>query len=474
MPDVRNNFLISMLSSNAILIINFIGSMFLARMLTPHEIGVFSVAYVFAGLLRTIREMGIGSYIVQESELTTLRFRTAFGISIVLAVVTGLIVAAFAVPVGTFYREPGITNALLVIALSFLLVPFGATTQSYLRREMRFKEIAVINSLSALVQNVAAVLLAWVGLSYMSLAWSSLIGILATILCVLFYRPSILPWLPSLAEWRRVIKFGSYVSGSSLVSYCNASLSDLLLGRLINMEAVALFNRAKSLSELIGSILWQATNSVSLPYFSLAIREGRPVLPPFLHATTLYSTLSIPICAVLAIMAEPTILLLYGDQWTSSAPLLQLLCLATALGAPATLTNQLLTAMGEVKAQFTLDVQYLVLKLVFVLACAPFGLDAVAWGYCASALVSTILRIQKLFKLSGMGFRDVFATVEQSVVPSALSVAGPLLVMHLRLDSLLITLLLCALTATAGFVLALFITKNSLWKEGCAVLKRSR
>ena len=357
MPDVRNNFLISLLTSNALLIINFIGSMFLARMLTPYEIGIFSVAYVFAGLLRTIREMGVGSYIVQESELTTLRFRTAFGISIVLAVATGLVVAAFAVPVGTFYREPGVTDALLVIALSFLLVPFGATTQSYLRREMRFKDIAVISSLSALVQNVAAVLLAWIGLSYMSLAWSSLIGILATILCVLFYRPSRLPWLPSLAEWRRVIKFGSYVSGSSLVSHFNGSLSDLLLGRLINMEAVAMFNRAKSLSELIGSILWHASSSVSLPYFSQSIREGRPVIPPFLHATTLYSTLSIPICAVLAVMAEPTILLLYGDQWTSSAPLLQLLCLATALGAPTTLTNQLLTAMGEVKAQLKLDMQ---------------------------------------------------------------------------------------------------------------------
>lgn len=465
MTDVRSNFLISVLSSNAILIINFVGSMFLARMLTPHEIGVFSVAYVFAGLLRTIREMGIGSYIVQESELTTLRFRTAFGMSLVLAVTTGLVVAALAIPVGTFYREPGVTDALLVIALSFLLVPFGATAQSYLRREMRFKDIAVINSLSALVQNVAAVLLAWIGLSYMSLAWSSLIGILATILCVLYYRPSTLPWLPSLEEWRRVIKFGSYVSGSLLVSHCNASLSDLLLGRLINMEAVALFNRAKGLSELISSILSQATNSVSLPFFSQAVRDGKPVLPAFLHATTLYTMLSIPLCAVLAVMAEPTILLLFGEQWVSSAPLLQLLCLATAIGAPATLTNQLLTAMGEARVQFSLDVQYLLLKLGLVLACAPIGLEAVAWGYCVSALVSTLLRIQKVCRFIGMRVRDVCMIIEQAIVPTLLSILGPLIIIRLELDSLILTILLCALAATAGFVFSLFATKNVLWKE---------
>lgn len=474
MPSTRSNFLISMLSSNAILIINLIGSMFLARMLTPYEVGVFSVAYVFAGLLRTIREMGIGSYIVQESELTVIRFRTALGMSIIMAVVTALVVTAFAVPVSIFYQEPGVTDALLVIALSFLLVPFGATTQSYLRRQMQFNEIAVINSLSALVQNVAAVLLAWVGLSYMSLAWSSLIGILATILCTLYYRPRTLPWLPSLAEWRRVFKFGSYVSGSLFVNHCNASISDLFLGRLIGMEAVALFNRAKGISELIVSILSQATNSVSLPYFSQVIREGNPVLPGFLYATKLYCTLSIPLCAVLAVMAEPIILLLYGQQWTSSAPLLQVLCLAVAIGSPASLTNQLLVAMGETKAQLKLDVQYLVARLVSVMVGAPFGLEAVAWGYCVSALVNTSLRIQKTLLFSGMRLRDLNVTVKPSVVPTLFSVSGPLLVMGVGSDSLFINLLLCSILAIAGFILALFFEKNSLWEELVSVFERSK
>lgn len=472
MADVRANFLIALLSSNAVLLINFIGSMFLARMLTPHEIGIFSVGYVFAGLLRTIREMGIGSYIVQEVELNSERFRTAFGISILLAAVTGLLLAALAAPVGRFYGEPGITMVLYVVAGSFFLVPFGATTQSYLRREMRFKDIAVINTVSAVVQNVAAILLAWQGLGYMSLAWSSLIGIFATILCVMFYRPSSLPWLPSLVEWRRVLRFGSYVSGSSLVSYFNASLSDLVLGRVISMEAVALFNRARSLSELIGSILWQASNNVSLPYFSQAVREGRPLLPPLMRATSLYTMLSVPICTVLAITAEPLVLFLYGEQWAASALLLQLLCLSAVVGAPATLTNQLLTALGEVKTQLVLDVQYLVFKLLAVLACAPFGLAAVAWAYCLSALLSTVQRMRKVFALTGMSWRDVAETQRYSILPALASGAGPLLLRYYPPDSLLLTLVLSALSAIAGFAIAVFTTRNQMREEAMTLLKR--
>lgn len=472
MANVRANFLIALFSSNAVLVINFIGSMFLARMLTPHEIGIFSVGYVFAGLLRTIREMGIGAYIVQEVELNTERFRTAFGISILLAAITGLLLAALAGPVGRFYDEPGITMVLYVVAGSFFLVPFGATTQSYLRREMRFKDIAVINTVSAIVQNASAILLAWQGQGFMSLAWSSLIGIFATILCVVFYRPSTLPWLPSLAEWRRVLRFGSYVSGSSLVSYFNASLSDLVLGRVISMEAVALFNRARSLSELIGSILWQASNNVSLPYFSQAIREGQPVLPAFMRGTTLYTMLSVPICVVLAITAEPLVLFLYGEQWTASAPLLQLLCLATVAGAPATLTNQLLTALGEVKAQFVLDVQFLVFKLLAVLACAPLGLAAVAWAYCLSAMLSTALRMRKVFRLTGMSLRDVVDTQRHSIVPALLSGVGPLAIRYYAPDSTLVALVLSALSAIAGFAVAVFATRNQMREEVLAIFKR--
>lgn len=463
MSKVSNGVLIALASSNASMVISFIASVFLARLLTPSEIGIFSVAFVFAGLLRTIREMGLGAYIVQESELTAERLKTAFGISLLIAVITGAMVAALAGVAGDFYHEAGVTRSLYIVALSFLLVPFGSSTMALLRRDMHFKDLAVIDLIAILVQNVAAVLLAWFGFSYMSLAWSALMGTTATVICTFFYRPVAMPWMPSLREWRRVIGFSAFASGSSLVNYASFSASDLVLGKMLNMESVALFNRANGLSELLSGVIARVMATVGLPYFSQQHRDGVAQAPAFVEASTMIAMLTSPIYAVLAIVAEPTILLLFGPQWTSSIAVLQILCLAAILRGPAFLASQVMTAAGGIRQLFNLDVLALVIKFAAVIACANFGLQAVAWGYCAASVITTVLRLRALNRLIDSNWKALWPIAKHGLLTAALSLIGPALIMLLMPHyPPYLTLLLAGLTAAAGWTFAVFITTNPL------------
>lgn len=445
------------------MLINFGASIFLARLLTPHEIGIFSVAYVFAGLLRTIREMGLGSYIVQEKELTAERFRTAFGISIVIAALTAAILAALADPAGDFYREPGITQALYVIAASFLLVPFGATTLSYLRREMRFVDIAVIETVSTIVQNASAVTMAWLGFGFMSLAWSSLIGILASILMVLFYRPKSMPWRPSLLEWRRVLGFSSFVSGSSMVSYINYGASDLVLGRMLNVSSVALFNRGNSLAEMIGPMILKAVNAVSLPYFAEKSRGGESLLPAFLRSSTLLSVVSLPVYLVMMITADPLIRVLYGSQWLDSIIVLQWLCLAAMLRMPLALSSHLMTAIGQVRQLFALDVKLLLAKLLFVILGALHSLEAVAIAYCLATGVGSFLRFNLVRRQVDFKAAHFVELIKPTILPAVLSAAGPAMLIYCLETSYLI-LIGSAGLAFVGWVFGVLIFDNPM---GC-------
>lgn len=457
------------------MLLGFIASLFLARLLTPHEIGIFSVAYVFAGLLRTIREMGLGAYIVQEAELTDDRLRTASGIAILIAVITGGIVASLAVVAGDFYREAGVTQAIYVIAFSFLLVPFGATTMSVLRRGMRFRDIAIIDLTSVLAQNGSAITLAWLGFSYMSLAWSSLIGIFATVVAAYFFRPKAMPWKPSLREWRRVLSFSSFASGSSLVNYASYSANDLVLGRMLNMESVALVNRANGLSELVTTVVGRAANAVSLPYFSKQQREGTAQGPAFIQASTIITMILFPTCAVMATVAEPLILLLFGPQWTQSIKVLQILCLAAIVRGPALLSGQVMAAAGGVRKQFALDVQGLVIKFTLVIACAGFGLQAVAWGIVASNALVALLRLRALNQVVATTWRSLWPVVGQGLTVAACSMVGPVVTMTVASSGQYppyLLLVAAGLSAAAGWLGAVFLTTNPLRVEIAKVLQR--
>lgn len=463
MSSVRSGVFISLASSNAGMAISFVASMLLARILTPHEIGIYSVAFVFAGLLRTIREMGLGAYIIQERDLTPERIRTAFGISILIAVVTGGLIAVLAGIAGDFYREPGVTHSLYIVALSFVLVPLGSTTMAILRREMHFKDMAVIETISVLTQSCAAVLLAWLGFSYMSLAWSALLGTAVTVVCTFFYRPISIPWMPSLREWRRVIGFSAFASGSSLVNYASFSASDLVLGRMLNMESVALFNRANGLSELLSGVISRVMNTVGLPYFSKQQRDGVPQAPAFIEATTIICMFTTPIYAVLAILATPTILLVFGTQWTDSIAVLQILCVGAVLRGPGFLISQVMTAAGGVRQQLSLDIQALVIKFGAVIGCASFGLEAVAWGYGAAGLITTAIKMHALHRLINLSWTALWPIVQQGALTTVLSAVGPVMVMLLmpQLPAYLI-LLLGGATAVLGWTCAVLISANPL------------
>lgn len=469
--SLRNGFLIALASANASMVITFVTSIFLARLLTPHEIGIFSIAYVFAGLLRTIREMGLGSYIVQERELTPERFRTAFGISIVIAAATAAILAGLAGYAGEFYREPGVTEAIYVIAASFLLVPFGATTMSYLRREQRFMDLAVIWTTSTLIQSIASVALAWLGFGFMSLAWSSLIGILASVLLVLFYRPKFIPWLPALSEWRRVLSFSSFVSASSLINYVNHSASDLVLGRMLNVSSVAIFNRANSLSEMIGPVLLSAANTVSLPYFAEKGRQGKDLLAAYLRTTSLLATLSVPVYLVMLIVADPLVRVLFGEQWLASIVVLKWLCLAAILRTPVSLSTNLLTAIGEVRQLFILDVKSLLIKLVLVVLGALHGLEAVAIAYCVATATTSLLRFNAVAAHIDMKFRYWVELHKQLIMPCALSVAGPLALVSLQ-SNIFVTLLGAAVLASAGWLCSVLMFANPMGDELRSIVKK--
>lgn len=71
-------------------ILQFGASVIIARLLTPAELGIFALAMAANALLYTVRDFGIGAYLIREEHLDTYKIRTAFGLWLMLAWPVGL------------------------------------------------------------------------------------------------------------------------------------------------------------------------------------------------------------------------------------------------------------------------------------------------------------------------------------------------------------------------------------------------
>jgi O-antigen/teichoic acid export membrane protein len=95
---------------------------------------------------------------------------------------------------------------------NFVLIPFGAINMAWFRRELNFKPIFLCGVGADLLSLVVAIVLALRGMGAMSLAWSSLTGVVVTVVVSMALRPASFPRWPALKGIGEVIKFGSYAS----------------------------------------------------------------------------------------------------------------------------------------------------------------------------------------------------------------------------------------------------------------------
>ena len=108
MSKTRRAVYLSAVARYSDMIVQFVSVMVIARLLTPEEIGIFSISIAVIALAQTLREFGLGAYVVQERELDRARIRSAFGVALVLAWAIALLIVVASGPVADFYDRDGI------------------------------------------------------------------------------------------------------------------------------------------------------------------------------------------------------------------------------------------------------------------------------------------------------------------------------------------------------------------------------
>lgn len=422
MTSVRKALALTVASNGTGILLQLIVIMVLSRLLTPAEVGIYGVAAVLTGLAGVLRDFGVGEYLIQEKELTEQKIRAAITANILVSWSVSAILLLAAGPVAVFYGEPGVGSVLSVLALAFLATPFGAVAMAYLRREMRFHAMYWATLVSGVGSGIVAILLAYKGFGYMSLAWSSLVSSVLIVAVSLVLRPKHLPFLPGITGLRQVMHFGTHMTGTYVFAHIGRGAPDLVIGRMIDMESVGLFSRAGGAVELIHRFVLRGIRPVMLPYFSAQRREGADLNAGYVKGLTLVTGVTWPVIAILAVMAFPAIRLLYGQQWLASVPLMQVLCASFAIEVVFLTASEILIAAGQVAQSARLQFITQTLRIVAIILASFFGLLAVSLAIFVSTVIAAILTVGVLRRVIGFGWHDLYRVCRSSSGSTAMAV----------------------------------------------------
>ncbi len=479
MVSIRRALLLSLAQRYVGLMIYIVSTMILARLLTPKEIGIFSLCAAVTAIAGALRDFGVGEYIIQERELTRDRLRAAYGLAILTAWLLALVVFLSRWPLAEYYGEPGLQAVLAVLTLNFLLLPLASPAFAVLTREMKFSAIFVIQTAAALTQASTAVTLAWQGFSYMSLAWAGVAANVVQILGTAIFRPREAWLLPGFKEWRRVWDYGSRVSGALLLQEISRNAYEFIIARMLGFAALGLYNRAIGLMSQFHQNITSAIIRVAHPSFAATSRSGLDMVPEYTRALAYFTGIAWPFFAFVAVMSREIIEVLFGHQWLEAAPLARILAVSSMIYCTWAFAPTLLGALGEARRKLRVQVFLTPISISIIVLASLHSLEAVAYGSILSSTVAFLLYRAQLRKVIGLGLRDIFNACRISAAVTSVclgtSISAAWLVPVLSANPLFRLLWVACWTAVgwiAGVFLFQHVLRTELWAVWLGVRRR--
>lgn len=403
-------------------LLTLLATALLARLLTPREFGEVALALVLLALLETLSHLGLAQALVlqgrseggnQDDDPADTAFFATVGLSAAVA----LIIAACGGAAAAFFDQPTLRAMLPVLGGALLLRALGYTHYAIAQRELAFRQRSTAEIGEVLVRGLTGVGLALSGVG----AWSLILAQVAGAVTFVASLWILVPWRPRWrvrrAHLRRLVGFGSAVTGVDLLAAVITNVDYVVVGRTLGPAALGLYTLGFKVPELLVFSFALVADRVLFPVYA-AVR--RPELAAAVTQALRYVLhVSVGCTVAVALLARPLIAVLFGDQWATAVPAAQVLALyalATALTIPA---GSALKAIGRADVVLKIAVPWAATAIVLVILAAPRGITAVAVAQTVAACLAAATGLLVARRMLGLSLREVARAGRPSLAAGA-------------------------------------------------------
>jgi O-antigen/teichoic acid export membrane protein len=395
----------------------------LARKLGPAAFGVFALAVAFAEFGKILPTAGLVNALARakqvSAEMADTVFWGTFGLSCLVAVVTALVARPLASAVGA----PDVAPLLTALAMILPVTAAGATHITLTLRDFGHKSMASRSVVCGVLGGAAALAAAYAGWG----AWSLVVqrGVTeatGTAMAWQAYR-----WVPGRQYSSRILRelasFSVTMTVTSFLFTALVRVQDLIIGRLIGTAAVGVYRTAWRTVDLISVAMIMPFAQVSLP----ALARLQDDLPAFrkayLRILAVSSALAFPAIIGFAVLAPHAIPLIFGQQWTESARIAQVLGFMVVPFILNRFAGPTLATLGQQGTLAKFAGLQVALTVAMTLAAAPFGLIAIAAAYVLRAYLLLPVQMRALKRYSGLGYGATLGAIAPALLTATLMAA---------------------------------------------------
>ncbi len=360
----------------------FVQLAILARLLRVEDFGLMALVGVVIAFSKAFGDAGVSNAIIYYRNATRDELSSLYWLNVLSGLAVFAMVWVCAPAIARFYHQPLLTDLVRASSVVFVLGPLGRQFEVLSERDLHFRRLALIETLSVLVGATVGVILAWRGYGVWSLVFSTILQAVVSAFALAVVGWS--TWRPRLRfvprECRRFLHFGLYQMGERTLNLAGQNVDKLVIGALMGPALLGYYELAYRFVARPYQIINPIFTRVAFPVFSAVQGERDRLRKGFLELIDGVAAISMPVYLGMLAVAEPFIRVQLGTGYEPTIGLLQILAiygLVASIGSPA---GSLLMACGRADLGFYLNVLRTVLVLIGIWIGARWGLTGIAWS----------------------------------------------------------------------------------------------
>jgi O-antigen/teichoic acid export membrane protein len=330
------------------IVIAFVRSVLLARMLPVEAFGIYAWAHSVTSLTSVLPDFGLGGAFLHRAPETKNEGDAAavqFTLQIILTLIWAASLTAGAL---LFVRQQPRRIALVWTTAMAIGSYLSRTPRLILARRVVHRRLALVNLMDTVSATFVALLLAWQGATLWALLATDLTTLLVNVIGFYVWRPVWKPrvsWNP--AAMRYFLSFGGRnVIGTALLRALDR-LDDLWVGTFLGNAAAGLYSRAYQFAIYPRKILASPVNMVTSGTYAELKDNRKRLSQAFYRINALLVRSGFLIAGILALIAPEIIRLLLGRKWMPMLNAFRLMLVYTMFDPFKLTISSVFVAVGE-------------------------------------------------------------------------------------------------------------------------------
>jgi lipopolysaccharide exporter len=419
----------------SVILINLLralSSVVLTRLLVPEVFGISGVIASITISFAMVSDLGFQAFVVRHPDGDKPRFLdTIWTMAVFRSFILSGVVFALAPTLAGMFGKKELTPIIEVASLIFLLEGCASLTLLTALRHRMVLRLSMIELALLVIQILLSFLLAYLWKSYWAILVSMLVSsALKNLFSYILFPNSVRRPAFDTKYMRELWGFARFVTSSSIITLLLLQSDKFILGRLMPLDHFGFYMLASNLATAPMAFTAAYTSRVLFPYYSQAWHNREENLRGLFYGKRRLPSLLYTFAAGGLIGSAPLVVaILYDPRYDTAALYLQILGITPLLALASGSGNEILVAMGHIKATFQANVA----RLSWFCIAGPIGytLGGVLGLVTAIGLMeipAVILKWTLLYRLRLLDLRQEFMFLGAGAVGIGVGMVGSLLI----------------------------------------------